>query len=84
MTLTKTLQASNVIEKLRLQLETSNKHLSKFLDEFEGGFESDEKCSSPEIAQDYIDAATYMANVHGRKNNCVRKVQEWLDNYLPY
>lgn len=77
------LNASIEFEKTKFQLQTSNKHLAKFLDEFEAKFDSDEKCDSPEIAQDYIDAATYM-QTFGRTNNMVRKVQEWLDNYLPY
>jgi hypothetical protein len=72
------------MKKLKADSDTLAMHLSNFLNEFEGRFDSDEKCDSPEIAEEYIDAATYMKNFHGRKENRIRHVQEWIDNYLPY
>lgn len=71
-------------KKTFLKLDTAVKHLAKFLDEFEGKWDSDEQCASPEIAQDYIDAAKFMANYFGRVNNRIRHVEEWRDNFLPF
>lgn len=71
-------------KKTFLKLQTVVIHLSKFLDEFEGHWDSDEQCASPEIAQDYIDAAKFMADNFGRINNRIRDVQKWLNEYLPF
>lgn len=67
-----------------LQAKTLALHLENFLDEFEGAWDNDEQCASPEIAQEYIDAAKYMADNFGRINNRIRAIEEWLNNYLPY
>jgi hypothetical protein len=65
-------------------LSTVSNHLSKFLDEFEGAFDCDEKCTSPEIAMDYINAATYMKkNLNRDDRGVIERVQTWYDNYLP-
>ena len=77
-------QKDNELLKLSMKMSTVAKHLSKFLDEFEGAWDSDETCASPEIAQDYIDAAKYMMNHFGTINNRIRDVEEWLNNYLPF
>ena len=53
------------------------------LDELEGAFDSDEGFASPEIAQDYIDAAKFAADNSGRINNRIRQVEKWLNEYLP-
>ncbi len=82
---------TSLINSIDLQikgLKSDNEMLKKFLcqclDEFEGRFDSDEKCDSIEIAEEYIEMATYMKNVHGRKYDRIRHVQEWIDNDLPY
>jgi Fe2+ transport system protein B len=82
---------TSLIDSIDLQikgLKSDNEMLKKFLcqclDEFEGRFDSDEKCDSIEIAEEYIEMATYMKNVHGRKYDRIRHVQEWIDNYLPF
>src|SRR5690606_15870758 len=77
-------QKDNELLKMSMKMNTVAMHLSKFLDEFEGAWDSDETCASPEIAQDYIDAAKYMMNHFGRINNRIRDVEEWLNNYLPF
>lgn len=84
MTLTEQLTASIQLQREKLKAETAGKHLCNFLCEFEGKWDSDEKCDSPEIAQNYIDAATFMQHQYDRKENRVRQVQEWINNYLPY
>lgn len=71
-------------KKTFLKLQTLGRHLSKFLDEFEGKWDSDEQCASPEIAQDYIDAAKYMADNFQRINNRIREVEVWLNDYVPF
>lgn len=71
-------------KKTFLKLDTATKHLCKFLDEFEGNWDSNEDCDSPEIALDYLDAAKFMLNHFGRVHNRIDAVQEWYDNYLPF
>lgn len=74
----------NAHKKTHLKMATLAFHLSKFLDEFEGKWDSDEQCDSPEIAIDYLDAAIFMRNFFGRVNNRIDEVQVWYDNYLPF
>ena len=74
----------NAHKKTFLKLDTATKHLCKFLDEFEGKWDSNEDCDSPEIALDYLDAARFMLNHFGRVHNRIDAVQEWYDNYLPF
>lgn len=71
-------------KKTYLKLDTACKHLCKFLDEFEGRWDSDEQCDSPEIALDYLDAARFMLNHFGRVHNRIDDIQKWYDNYLPF
>lgn len=77
-------QKDNELHKMSMKTNTLAMHLSKFLDEFEGAWDCDERCASPEIAQDYIDAAKYMMNHFGRIENRIRAVEDWVNNYLPY
>lgn len=65
-------------KKTALKLDTTQKLLAKFLDEFEGKWDSDEGCESEEIAFDYIDAAKWMANNFDRKGDRIKAVEEWL------
>lgn len=67
-------------KRTHLKANTLALHLSKFLDEFEGKWDSDEKCDSPEIALDYLDAALYMERHFGRTDNRIQYVKEWYDN----
>ena len=69
--------------KASLKLQTLARHVSTLLDELEGAFDSDEGFASPEIAQDYIDAAKFAADNSGRINNRIRQVEKWLNEYLP-
>ena len=71
-------------KKTFLKLDTATKHLCKFLDEFEGKWDSNEDCDSPEIALDYLDAAKFMLNHFGRVHNRIDAIQAWYDNYLPF
>lgn len=65
--------------------DTQSKHIQKFLDDFEAKWDNrEEECEmSPELADDYITAATYQADYFGRTNNRVDDVKHWRDNYIP-
>lgn len=75
------LKKSIEFEATKKSLDIVARHLEKFLDEFDGAFYANDRCASCEIAQDYIDAAKYMADNFGRINNYIRQVEEWLENY---
>jgi hypothetical protein len=55
----------------------------KFLDSFEGRFDSDEDAYAPEHMIEYIEAAKWMAANYGRVNNRIDDVTERL-NALPF
>ena len=76
------LKHSIELEKIRKQNETTLKHLSNMLDEFESAFVSHDFCESLEIAQDYIAAATWAKSL-GRKSNAIQGVEEWIDKAYP-
>lgn len=79
------LKNSLKMEAVKSGLSTVSKHLDKFLDEFEGAFDCDEKCASPEIALDYIEAATYMKkNFNRNDSGFIERVQKWFDSYKPW
>lgn len=72
--------------RLNARLETSNRFLSKFLEEFESEWDNDEQCASPEIADDYIRAAKWMADYFGRRHNRIDAVTAWYHSQdsLPF
>lgn len=67
------------ILQLKKDLEVTNTFLNKFLDEFEGKWDSNETCDSPAIALDYLAAAKH-AEKFGRTNNRINQVQAWYDS----
>lgn len=77
------MELSILHERAKAQNTIMKGMLAKFLDEFEAAWDNDEQCTSPEIAQDYIDAAVFMRN-HGRINNRIRDVDHWVKNFLPF
>lgn len=72
------------LNKEREKTKALNHHLGRFLNEFEGAFDTDESCASTDIAEEYIEAAKYTADNFGRVNNRIRQVEEWVNNYLPF
>jgi hypothetical protein len=70
------------LEKMRLQNETTLTHLSNMLAEFEQIFDDRKECASLEIAQEYIDAATWAKRL-GRKDNRIASIEEWIDKTYP-
>ena len=78
------LELSIIYERERSKTKVLVSLLSKFLQEFEGKFSSDETCDSPEIARDYLDAAIFMRDNFGRKENCIREVEAWYSDYVPF
>ena len=63
---------------------TAGMHLHNFCDRFESKWESDEQCESPEVAQEYIDAARFLEKNFSRTKNWIGSVTNWKNNYLPF
>lgn len=90
--LTTLIKASTLIElykkdeqRLKLAYENemqevliSHAFIDKFLEELESEFDVEGKLKSPEIAVDYLAAATHRKN-QGRINNRIKEVQAWID-----
>ncbi len=75
-----TFKHSIVLERQKGLSSTLALHLSKFLDEFEAKFDSDEQCDSCEIALDYIEAAKFMKLNFKRVGDRINDAQHWFDN----
>jgi hypothetical protein len=64
-----------------LLFERMKNHLSIFLCEMEERFNRTSAFESDEICQDYIKAATFMAENFGRTNNRVSDARHWYDHH---
>ncbi len=73
------LKSSVEFQKIKSQLQTSNAHLFKMLDEKEAEFERAQEFESVEICIDYIDAALYCQNYFSRKSNWIEEAIGWRD-----
>ena len=75
-------EVEHSLRKEQLKADTLYKFLSTFLCEFEGHFAAEDEAPSWEIAQDYVDAATYCAHHFDRRENMVRQVETWMFNQV--
>lgn len=53
-------------------------HLANFLNDFEARFDNDPTEISPELAQEYIEAAKHMRDTYERVNNRINDVESYL------
>lgn len=74
----------NAHNRTAYKLNTVVRFLNTFLSEFEGAWDNDEECASPEIAKDYLEAAKFMRDTFGRTGDRIDAIKSWYDNYLPF